>query len=281
MATPNRTSWGNVKPLLGAQIDWGHPLSNGLYISLLVNEGAGEPIDLITRKRALFTSAPMWSVSREGLSLSTDGSDDEIRFPIPAQLLNVGAWTVSLICRKRSAPDLVNLWNFNTGSLNKGICYWWTSGNGMLCQGANLGSSTDYSVELSIDTDITKLHHYHWTSADGDVRPKIYVDGVHRSSNGSAGLSPEQNEGRFDLSRGSAGGFHSDTEYLAAWVWDRELLADECAAHALNPYAFIQSPSHRQYFFQGEISAEPMSGGIFTRTLMRPHASINTIARIN
>src|SRR3990167_7234439 len=79
-------SWGTTKPVVGAQIDWSHPLARGLAICVLLNEGGGGPLELVRGGRsgvnggagggAVVPDAPF--IATSGLSLLWRGRIDQL-----------------------------------------------------------------------------------------------------------------------------------------------------------------------------------------------------------
>jgi hypothetical protein len=54
--------WGRIKPALGSQIDWGHPIVAGrrLAACYLLNEGGGRPTELVSSRIATSSNA-LWT----------------------------------------------------------------------------------------------------------------------------------------------------------------------------------------------------------------------------
>jgi hypothetical protein len=54
--------WGRIKPALGSQIDWGHPIVAGrrLTACYLLNEGGGRPTELVSSRMATSSNA-LWT----------------------------------------------------------------------------------------------------------------------------------------------------------------------------------------------------------------------------
>jgi len=98
--------FGQNKPPVGSQIDWGHPLARGLVGCWLLNEGAGgKAHDLSGNNNHgvltnfAFPSTPTsgWNPGRTGISLSFDGVDDYVKIPNapsldPTEEITVMAW---------------------------------------------------------------------------------------------------------------------------------------------------------------------------------------------
>lgn len=72
------------KPLIGTQINWGHPLSKGLVGCWLMNEGAGDRIydlSLNGNDGEIGVQFPKWISGLTGSALDFDGVSDSISLP--------------------------------------------------------------------------------------------------------------------------------------------------------------------------------------------------------
>jgi len=63
------------KPPYGWEIDWQHPLAQGLAFSIEFLEGAGEPIDIVHHTGGTPNGSPTWIHHPMGLCVDIDGSD--------------------------------------------------------------------------------------------------------------------------------------------------------------------------------------------------------------
>lgn len=68
-----------MKPILGQQINWGHPLSKGLVGFWLMNEGTGNKVyDLSNNNNDGTLDGASWVTSDKGYAIDFDGTDDTI-----------------------------------------------------------------------------------------------------------------------------------------------------------------------------------------------------------
>lgn len=70
--------WRNQKPSSGSQINWGHPLAQGLVGCWLMNEGAGKTVNDLARKNSGTNIGARWDSHLKGMGLVFDGTDDYI-----------------------------------------------------------------------------------------------------------------------------------------------------------------------------------------------------------
>lgn len=80
--------WGNTKPPVGSQIDWGHPLSQGLVGCWLINERSKRLTNIVNNQLSVSTGA-YTSVIIEGLKAVSGG----------ATLVNLGTYGTKLPSR--------------------------------------------------------------------------------------------------------------------------------------------------------------------------------------
>ena len=97
--------FGQDKPPVGSQINWGHPLARGLVGCWLLNEGAGrKAYDLSEyRNHGTLTSMAIpptpnsgWNPGRTGIGLSFDGVDDYVGMmttDLYTDTITLEAWT--------------------------------------------------------------------------------------------------------------------------------------------------------------------------------------------
>jgi hypothetical protein len=70
------------KPWPGVEIDWNHPLAQGLQFVVPFNEGSGKPIDVVNR--VVPTSAAQgWSSGIDGWCATFDGTSTRLSYPAP------------------------------------------------------------------------------------------------------------------------------------------------------------------------------------------------------
>ena len=71
---------GNFKPPYGARLNRDHPLSRGLVMALLMNEGSGNRTYDLTGNGndGVLTNGPLWKPGRNGAAISFDGNNDYV-----------------------------------------------------------------------------------------------------------------------------------------------------------------------------------------------------------
>ena len=71
-----------IKPVLGSQLNLGHPLSNGLVGYWLLNEGSGTKVFDLSGNgiNGIFVANTSWAAGKFGTVLSFDGTNDYVNF---------------------------------------------------------------------------------------------------------------------------------------------------------------------------------------------------------
>jgi hypothetical protein len=70
-----------AKPPVGAELDWGHPLAQGLvHCCLYTERGAGRVTELVTRSTGVLTNGAAWADTPAGFGVLTDGTNDFVNF---------------------------------------------------------------------------------------------------------------------------------------------------------------------------------------------------------
>jgi len=247
MATPNKRNWGNTKPPLGAQIDWGNPLNVGLVNCYLFNETGAQSRDLASNKNpAVFGSSAVIGYASPGAGLRTDGTANGgasvSSFLLPPTRFSIeGLFTLYVL------DGTINcLFRANLGLQSYGFYIWNTDR-------LVIYPSTDYNS--GIDTGFTPVLGvpFHVIAYHAPDLDRIYLNGRPVAT----GANPENytNSGTLQVGFDDYGQ-NADANVSFLKVNNREVTGAEAVHLAAQPYAFIQAPSQRQYFSQ-----IPASGG--------------------
>ena len=159
-------------------------------------------------------------------SLDFDGVDDYLT---SANTLTSGsAYTISLFAKLNAAATLKNFFNISDGVNSIALCYWWSSGNGMIFRS---GNGVTYS--LSVNPNTALWHSYIFTF-DGSTTTKIYVDGISREVyNGTALGVVAVNA--MEISRGLGGGYLSNMNVDEVSVFNRVVTPSEIVTLSTAP----------------------------------------------
>lgn len=226
-------SWGQQKPPLGSQIDWGHPLARELVCLQLFNEAGGGILRDIARGRDYRVSGtPTWDsyghqfnstycdlgnsddfvVALGDLSFAVVCQPGHVGFPISSRSTSTGqGW--ELLVGENSTPGQVQL-RTSVGSTLTGQQTWVTDDRYRMC----IGVISPGYVTLWVE----RPHRL----------PYILSQGVR------SGLCSNSQNPMLAL-RGTLY-YPGGVSYLG--VWKRALPSDEVAWLAADPYAMIQAP---------------------------------------
>lgn len=291
MATINKHSWGAVKPPLGAQIDWGHPLSNGLHHVWLfqrernVNNEVFFPIELvngITKSSpagapsrvsawrwspfgdaAYFDNGtPIWYLGREKDQIVTNHGEMTV-----AALVSANSTGASGLGRGR-----IFIFEADDTLENGGLSY---NDTGADPNSESLFFATPYdgqnNVVLTEAGFLPADKQYYWvfgtwksnTSKDGSefAMYRSLASGgkwLKATLTGSqSGVGNYYNPPHVVLANRSSDTARSwDGNIVSLIMWHRQLTVGEMQGIVVHPWQFIQAPSTRQYFLMGQAEAQ-------------------------
>jgi hypothetical protein len=231
----------SIKPVLGVQLDRGHPLAGGLVGCWLFNEGGGNVVqNLAGFSRATFVGTPTWGQGRYGQGLSfPGGSGSYVGVPFET-LQNAGRITLAAWVKTASGAANTTIIDRDTESAPNRI-FQFTLTN----SSANLRIIPFYSgapVTTMIGSASVNDGKWHHVAAvlDG-VNARLYVDGV---------LDFTVAETRALDSAGTAGlriGAHSDGSAVNGFdgqidevlIWNRGLSYEEIQWLVVNPFDMV------------------------------------------
>lgn len=257
MATINKHSWGAVKPPLGAQVDWGHPLTRGLVSAHIPQ--ASSSVDLVGKE--LLSIEGGARVDHEGVVIDT--TDASVSAPLPNRLRLSFPITIVAKVRFDGTPVI------NSGIF--GACHnpdgdppylpWqlFVNAEGRMTiawnDNGSFGSLTNTLIPTAGETYF--LAGRLGVTPDGkrlDVNDIPYQETGGLIGVPTYGASPKYGFGELftsvTLSRAING------KVFFGYVFNRDLSDSEIAALYRDPYCFIQAPSTRQYFLMGQAEAQ-------------------------
>ncbi len=221
------------KPLIGTQVNWGHPLSRGLVGCWLMNEGAGDRIyDLsLNGNDGVFVNDPAWVAGQVGLAIDFDGGNDSVdcgsfqNFTEPFTVLvkakaNLATGNAD-ICEKFSALGV----NF----LILKVSAEWR----FYCGGVSTPNSARFSPSLMAGAwaDIVGV----WNGTD----TLIYFDGVYRAK-AVIPLAPTSTATNLLIGRRYNNTSAFPGQISSVLIYNRTLSAEEISELYLNPYGMFE-----------------------------------------
>ena len=243
-----------TKPPPGAQINWSHPLAQGLVGAWIFNEGAGTPIDLARRAGQSSMSGTVWRPSIHGLAVEHTAITNFLI--LSAEAANwLPTANISIAFRRRKTDGTnrpsgaigtetavdADKCNF-LGPYSDGVYYWDFGGSG----GVNRLSYSPTSVS---DNSIVLT-----AGAQG---MEIWRNGVREALSGTAVSRSESAAGKrfglnFFYTPGTDQGDLAQDIYLYLYDWQIGSLGSQLHAE---PYDFLLLQSPRSYFYGAIVSA--------------------------
>lgn len=252
-----------MKPPMGSQIDFSHPLARGLVGCWLMNEGSGNKIyDLSSNGNdGTLKNGPVWKPGRDGVALSFDGTDDYVdcgnRLVLSiSQALTILAWV-----------------KINGAQQNKGIITKYYAGGGKRSYGI-------YTDENSLTRKVTFTYQRNagtYTADDTVTSASQLSDNIFTqvacvfipSTSATVFMNGVRDaQDVVDIQSGIAGstanlwlGNSGDNQRFSGLIssvsiYNRALSAAEIQDLYVNPYAFIHDP-HKYWLMPQGVTIPP------------------------
>lgn len=249
--------FGQIKPPLGAVLDWGDPINNGLVGRWLFNEGAGNKVrDLCklnhgTLTNMAYTGASGWlNNGKFGPAIKCDGTNDHINFGDVAPFQFEYTSKFSLVSWFRTTltgtDEFVMSKNLNSGTFRGYLIDVQANKIIFSLQNTNVGNGYSYVTGVTTVTD-GRWHQVvcTYSGTGGCSGELIYVDG--REDGTTVGL--DQLGSRTILSAApliiggrQSGGVPFNGSVDNASVYNRVLKPSEIARLYTEPFAGIVAP---------------------------------------
>ena len=160
-----------IKPTLGRQINWGHPLSRGLVGCWLMNEGSGNIVNDLSGNghTGSLVADTHFVAGKFGPALSFDGTGDYVNVPIQ---LNTGSYTWSFWSYTNTVQQM---WFMSGDTL--------TSGWGIGCWDATgvfrvySGSDSNRWVSAAGVVQAGVWQHF-CVVYNGSIMSNVYLNGI-------------------------------------------------------------------------------------------------------
>lgn len=237
-------NWGQNKPPIGSTVNWSHPLSKGLVGAWLMNEGAGNRInDLSKNKNNLINTNANWITTNKNKSLNFNGIDSVL---ISEKTSNTGINFSTEFSLLAVYKGIASGTGFNLGRNNPD-----TSGN-FIWSLPNIGGKQSFTIRNVVDIvdtgSIVSGNYFstfiitHYSNLYN-----FYIDGILNSSvidnNNISNFTSKLMFGAF-----GAYGIYSVGILNIVEFFNYRLSNYEIKELSINPYQFIYKPSRRIYY---------------------------------
>lgn len=260
------------KPPLGAEVDWAHPLNEGLQCCLLFNEGAGCPADIARPGLARNVYPIMWKTRDRGVSISDNifYLDHQTKYPVREVTI-----VIRVFYHTPNTLDNRSMVRKYSGTANGNYRLVLSAGDyeGYVTLYATVGGMWR-SLTRTPASGSPRLTIGAWNDVVATYSPKtggkIYINGrlVPISAEGPKG---ELYQNAIDpIEIGSSNTSCYDSDFLA--IYDRELSSAEIAWLYEEPYAGLLPPTSRRiysYSRRGIIRARAIDGTPFGGSIIR------------
>lgn len=250
----------NTKPVLGSQINYGHPLSVGLVGCWLMNEGAGSFVNDLSGNKLtgkLITAGATWTIGETGNAVNLDGtSGAEVDCGTPSQLDFDHTTSFTIAAKLRASNPSAIL--------------------GWFCKGDNvkrlMGFSASSTLQFEIDDNASPKNivigsldtNYHVVNVVYDAPNNkliAYKDGTFKNETNTAGLGDFSNAAAsFEIGgwRTTGSEWEGDFEYF--YVYNRVLFTSEIANLYTDPFCMFRRDPIELWTAAAASTVTPASG---------------------
>ena len=233
MAYRKPKPWGNVKPPVGSQVDFGSRLGAGLFGAWLFNEKGGTIVDNSLGKKSSFAgiTPPVWARGKfggSGVKLASDGTSS-ISFPSVTvkQKFSVSLWV------NPSVASLTNYYRMVENSFLTSF-YLGIENNGRFTFIVN----NDFNVIDSSLASYSTNTWYHVVGVYDGTTAYIYRDGILRDS--ATVTAPSDVTQAIVFGSLTTLGFPGTYDHIR--IYDRALSPNEVGELYTHPFAGIVTP---------------------------------------
>ena len=235
------------KPPLGSIIDHEHPLSRGLVMALLMNEGSGNRIYDLTNNGndGVLTNGPLWKPGRNGAAIEFDGNNDRIECGSNTSLLS-GAFSISARMRNKLSATAFPLCAFPNAPY-------------ILAPAANnlplllLGNNNYRYFNNNPKLYDGNWRHVVFTVPGGGINDinssAMYLESRPQTVNATVDTVDQTAKTAFRI--GARQWLFSNGDISDFRIWNRALFPDEVKDLYINPYGFIYKPQKYWLMPQG------------------------------
>lgn len=253
-----RAGRGHSKPGHGAQINWTHPLTQGLIACIPFTERSGLPQDLCNMSRAfvaLTTSPPIWLADRFYYNGNTQQIKMTLNQPPNGPYTVAFAFSDTGFSSNTIGPSLGS-----AGATDKYVHFKTTSTTSF--SWGQFGDDGSYTVP-----DMSKRRCVAVCTMDRAKIQKLYFDGKYISQRTATGLFSGDATLAWPGITGTVATGIAAVEFI--YVWNRELSPTEASWIYQEPYSFLVSGSLRRYPGSGVLSPFTPSTDFFEQLIVQ------------
>lgn len=231
------------KPLIGTQINWGHPLSRGIVACYLMNEGAGNRIyDLSLNGNDGLVNGAIWTASTKSTVLQF--ANDDINIPDTDRLDfgDTDSFSIVILARasviSQDSQRLVDKYS-GGGTAGYYVAYDSTSGHKGKIVLVLYPTLTQIRSNNFPGNDLA-WHHIVAVKEEG-VGVHMYIDGVLHNTGPDNTTGSHANAEPFRIGSFNGAGIAEFTGDMGVvLVYNRALSPQEISELYLNPYGMFQ-----------------------------------------
>lgn len=236
-----------TKPGVGTQIDWSHPLANGLVFAWILNEGSGTAMNLVSRVVSSLGGAATWTPGSNGPRVNIPQAGGNRVIETASQGIPNTNSVLSMVAAGQLASIITSrntLFGMGRESTALGINIQWESD---IHVGAYKASSGPILVEHTKDID-TAYHVFVYTQ-DPNASPVsiFYVDGLQAATNNPTPETAVVDKVLIGENVNEAAVQNWDGTINYALIYNKVLSPAFVSWLFAEPYAFMLQPTYRRW----------------------------------
>lgn len=233
--------YNGIKPMLGKQIDWSHPLTNGLVGCWLMNEGSGDIIQDLSGNgnTGSFVADTHFVPGKFGPALNFDGTGDYVKCGLMPAVEGIGALTVSCWVKVPGTPASTQMIVSKRGEANDRCFYLHVRSSTTVFFGV-YDSGDGESLAQKTNALVPGTWNHIVGVYDG-ANVRVYADTIPGADVVQTGVTDASTqELAIGADKGDVGGDNWLGQIDNVKIWNRALSASEVALDYREPFCMFK-----------------------------------------
>ena len=233
--TASASGFTGMKPILGEQVDWSHPLSKGLVGLWLMNECTGIPNDIVGGTTLSTTGSPTWISGIHGSAVQFAGGTYYSAADASTPALDRAFNQITLLSYFKADVN-----PSNDGLLGKGTIWYLAAMDTDWVRLRHLGCGDgDTLVQMTAPFSFSDGEWHLLVATYDGANTAVYVDGIYYGGEAATGTMGTNNSD-FAIGDIAAGeGWSWAHKQSMAAIWNRALSASEITRLYQEPFRFM------------------------------------------
>lgn len=241
-----RVSRNALKPAPNSPVNWRNPLTRGLVFGSFINDGAGNPRDLVyPYSNGTINGSVPWSPTSVGLGLSHNASDSnylDFGNPSKLQFTDTSSFSIYVIATVGgSAGSFRDLFRNDPGGSPRTLCFFRLTDTDVLSFsfGDTAGTRGTLTGSTAVNVSIPRVRHFVGVRDVPNDTIQLYIDGNQEATGADASTGTWTVNASTWMTKFSSGGEPYDGKICGVLVWNRPLSAAEAQSLYLDPWQVL------------------------------------------